>query len=327
MNHLKVALALIFIICVWSLVSPFSGLINMVSAPSTTEAEPDEGSELSPEMQEASPTSGPEPLPPCTLADQIRAANKDRPVGGCPAGLGTDTVWITDNITLSESLPMIMSNITIEGNGFTLDGAGKRRIFTVHRGKLTIKNLNIRGGYGQSGGAIKVNKNGALVLEASAIDESESNLGGAIYVTGGNLQVRGSKLTNNQATDQGGAIYLDDATARIADSDIKGNSASHGGAISAFYGSLRIAASAFSENISQINGGAISAVDVDVTLSASRFEDNTAGYGGAFAAFESNLLILKTSFTKNSAEKYGGGHLVKGRQLDPDKQQDGREQR
>ena len=103
------------------------------------------------------------PPPPCPLSDQIIAANTDAPSGGCLAGDGHDIITLTEDITLSGLLPRITSEITIEGNGHTISGDGRFRIFNVTDGTLTLNNLtltkgsvppNAKGGAVYSGGAL-----------------------------------------------------------------------------------------------------------------------------------------------------------------------------
>ena len=73
----------------------------------------------------------------CTLPDQLVAANTDRPYGACPAGNGADIIFMLRDYTLTERLPAISSDITIRGNGFTISGDNKFRIFDVDGGELT----------------------------------------------------------------------------------------------------------------------------------------------------------------------------------------------
>ena len=53
----------------------------------------------------------------CALADAIEAANSDAAAGGCLAGAGADTIWLSDDMTLTAELSYIESDITVEGNG------------------------------------------------------------------------------------------------------------------------------------------------------------------------------------------------------------------
>ena len=67
----------------------------------------------------------------CSLADAIVAANRDIARLNCSAGEGADTIVLSRDVVLKASLPAITSNITIEGGGFTVSGAGKYRILEL----------------------------------------------------------------------------------------------------------------------------------------------------------------------------------------------------
>ena len=58
----------------------------------------------------------------CPLPDQIIAANTDTALGNCAAGNGADIIHLIRDFTLSAKLPPITSEITIEGNGYTISG-------------------------------------------------------------------------------------------------------------------------------------------------------------------------------------------------------------
>ena len=68
---------------------------------------------------------------PAALADAIGAANNDAPTGGCQAGRGADLILLEADITLAAELPAITTNISIHGNGHTISGDEKFRIFQV----------------------------------------------------------------------------------------------------------------------------------------------------------------------------------------------------
>ena len=67
----------------------------------------------------------------CSLSDALRAANADMERGECPAGDGADTITLTADITLDGELPRIISEITVDGAGFTISGDGEWRVFYV----------------------------------------------------------------------------------------------------------------------------------------------------------------------------------------------------
>ncbi len=128
----------------------------------------------------------PTPVPPlvCSLADQIVAANRDRPAGGCPAGSGVDTITIERDITLFQELPVISSQITIEGHGHTINGDRRFRIFDVDGGILIVKDLTMTGGrpgYGD-GGAIRLQNGGRAVVKGSRFVDNQAGYGGAVFI-------------------------------------------------------------------------------------------------------------------------------------------------
>ena len=187
--------------------------------------------------------AAPEPIvppPACSLADQIIAANTDRPSGGCPAGRGADTISFTRNILLFAPLPAIKSVIAIEGNGYAISGDNKFRIFDVDYGDLSIKNLRLMAGNAPSGtgGALRLQNGGRASVSDSSFIASYAQTGGAIGLNAiGNgwsrLSVERSHFERNRAGKTGGAIDLNGGSAVIANSSFVSSSAGQtGGAIS-----------------------------------------------------------------------------------------------
>ncbi len=218
-----------------------------------------------------SPTAEPapdpiEPPPPCPMADQIVAANTDAAVAGCRAGQGHDVITITSDITLKASLPAITSDITIEGNGFSISGNGRYRIFTVKAGKLTINRLTLtrasNSRLNSAGAAIGLEATGQLEVNHSTFSKNLASAGGAIggRFGGVSLEVNNSRFVQNYASSSGGAISLNGGGyARIANSSFEGNTAGYqGGAIATTSGGLNISNSNFLENHAR-QGGVIAA--------------------------------------------------------------------
>ena len=195
----------------------------------------------------------------CTLRDQIIAANTDRAYKACPAGNGADTIQMIRDYVLAEPLPGINSEITIEGNGYTISANRKFHILDVDGGKLTIKDVTLTKGNANRGGALRL-RNGATVTasnvsfrdnkataggaistksendrltvtKSSFVDNSARTIGGAILVDGGNANVSGSAFLNNEVTEKGGAIAAMRGQVRLSNSTLNGNEAQKGGAI------------------------------------------------------------------------------------------------
>ncbi len=176
----------------------------------------------------------------CSLADAIDAANTDLPQGGCPAGVGADVIFLTDDVILSAELPHIYTEISIEGNGFTISGDLSHRIFSVGRSALTLNHVTIKEGRSRSGSAIYA-WNAAItisnsVLEGNVAFASILGFGGAVHCWPCNLVIRNSVLRNNTAAGNGGAIYFsaccdDSYTLRISNSIIEKNNAANGAGV------------------------------------------------------------------------------------------------
>jgi len=107
--------------------------------------------------------------------------------------------------TLTATLPNITGDITIIGNGATINMSGGVQIFNVAgTGSLTLKNVTISGGNATEGGAIY--NAGELNLENAILQNNSAVRGGAIY-NAGVLTMNGGAIQNNSATEFGGGIY------------------------------------------------------------------------------------------------------------------------
>ena len=236
-------------------------------------------------------TPAPAIPPHCALPDQLVAANTDAPFGSCPAGNGADNVILLRDLTLRESLPTITSNVTIQGNGFTISGDNKFRIFHVDGGELALRDLTLTDGFSiDRGGAILVENGGKAIIE--------------------NLTFRG-----NHADGAGGAIRLEtSASAIVEDSSFISNSADWGGAIAteSARAELIVKKSSFRHNASTPGGGAILVNGGDVDISASGFVYNESSlYGGAIEIIQGKVSVANSSFHGNNA-RYGGAIVVGG---------------
>ena len=238
----------------------------------------------------------------CTLADAITAANWDRPVKGCPAGDGADTITLTADITLDAELPPIDSKITLEGSGHAISGDGQFRIFFVSdTGDLVIEGATLKnGGAREESGASRC-----------AVDSQETNRWGGAVCNRGRLRITDSVFIGNSATDvegeRGGAIYSV-GTVDVANSEFSGNLAFEGAAIFN-EGELRVTGSIFDGNSGGMGGGGAIYSEGELFVTSSRYSGNSAQYGGAIAiAVGGNLNVTDSQFSENTAE--GGGAIL-----------------
>ena len=234
LKRLYFALLLLFIAFLYSRFLPYEGLIHILSQPKPVLA-PDAG---------------------CTLANQIIAANTNRAVGDCPAGDGLDFIEITEDILLQEPLPKISADIIVEGNGHTISGGKKHRIFLVQDANLTIRDLTMTEGNAEEGGAILTLYGSKVHIVDSVISNSEAQNGGAIYNRVGTLSLTDSTIIHNRAQEFGGGI-VSKATLSVKRSSFVDNAAHVGGAIYVRSSGSHISDSTFSGNRAVSTGGAL----------------------------------------------------------------------
>lgn len=194
----------------------------------------------------------------CPLPDQIIAANSDRAVGNCAAGNGADTIHLIRDFTLSAKLPPITSDITIEGNGYTISGDNRFGIFEVDGGALRIRNVALTAGSGAKGGAITLKNGGSATVENVSFVMNTAFFGGAIATESEDdrLNVRKSSFALNRANTTGGAIMIDGGSVDIRESAFVDNWAQvYGGALATSRGRLSIVNSTVASNRAQKGGG------------------------------------------------------------------------
>ena len=121
----------------------------------------------------------------------------------------------------------ITRQVTINGNGHTIDAKGQARIFYVGGDNVTINNVTfVNGKTDNVGGAILwVGDNGA-VSGCSFIGNTAVLGGGAISSNGGEVTISGSSFINNTA-ESGGAIYWNFGNGNISNSIFINNHAAY----------------------------------------------------------------------------------------------------
>ena len=219
----------------------------------------------------------------------IIAANTDAPSGGCRAGSGADTISLDMDITLASKLPAITSDITIEGNGHTISGNKRFRIFDVDGGKLTVNNLTLTEGWtSAAGGAIEVQNFGQLIINNSHFINNFAYGGGAIHMQYSNarLTINNSRFVGNRALYGGGAIKNDSGAAIVRNSSFLENSSDvSGGAVdSGNRATTEISDSSFIGNWARSGGAIITDGPATIDVSNSTFIGNRAASGGAVYA-------------------------------------------
>lgn len=270
----------------------------------------------------------PDPIPDgdvAALIDAIHCANA-RPgpdVIELAAG-GTYALGTIDNNTHgSNGLPPIISDITIHGNGATIDRAGPpiRFFYVPMLGSLTLDSLTLRGGL------VSFDDGGAILVEGGQVELTDCTLsenfvsgwsdfpgarGGGIYNHGGTVTITGSTLTENVASLVGGGVYNDGGTLVMTASVVcDGGAGENGGGIAISGGIVTIVESVVSGNLARDDGGGILSENGTLTLERCSVIDNLADLGGGLAAeIASTTLVADSTFDGNRALYVGGGVLV-----------------
>ena len=228
----------------------------------------------------------------------------------------------------------ISRNLTINGNGHTLDGNNAARIFNITNNNLNVilKDLIFINGKNTNGGAIFgnsiafnctfINNNasayGGAIYRGSAINctflNNTAKEGAAIYVNTKNITIADCTFENNVAREYGGAVSVDSTSNTIiANCTFNRNSAKTGGAVNVGYSTnTSISDSNFTGNNATSSGGAIYYdFAIGTLIDNCYFENNQALVnGGAFAWVYSNGNISHIRFKRNIAGENGGAIYI-----------------
>jgi len=145
------------------------------------------------------------------------------------------------------------ADLTLNGNGATIDGGGATRVFAIDGSvNLHLDQVTVKGGSADYGAGAEVYGPGAMTVTRSTFSgNTASGSGGAIYVAyGGSVDVVNSTMYGNVAN-SGGAIYAYSATLSLTNVTATANNATstYGGAIRSGSTELTIRNSVLAENL------------------------------------------------------------------------------
>jgi len=277
----------------------------------------------------------------CTLREAIIAANNQTLTPGDDT---IDATGISGAITLLAKLPVISTNIVLNGPGATsltvrrsnAAGTPEFRIFTIDNTTtsgptVSLSGFTITGGkISGSGGGI-YNDHGTLTISDSVLSNNSATNGGAICNDGSlsvnaTLTLRDSTITTNTATKGGGGLFNNGSGGgstplSISDCVFTANTAINGGAIlndghaggSATI--IELSNSVLNNNTATGDGGAIkndgiTGGSATLVMSATSLSINTAVNGGAIendgTAGSATQAITYSTFNANTASGNGG---------------------
>ena len=193
-------------------------------------------------------------------------------------------------------IPITKNNVTIDGNGHTIDANAKGIIFLINGNNVTLKNLI----FTNSNIAISNYGGGLSVVGSSFINNTKSAID-----NGGNMSVVGSSFINNSAN-YGGAID-NWGNVDVVGSSFINNSAEYGGAIGNWE-NMSVVGSEFINNRAKNGGAIINIGDFwgiqptnNFTIRNSVFVNNTAKKGGAISSYGPFFINENNTFKGNNA--------------------------
>ena len=231
-----------------------------------------------------------------------------------------DSIEITqdytyDNIAdngLENGILINKSDFTINGNGYTINGANQARIFDIVGKNVTILNLNLINGNSENGGAI-FNRNGATINNVSFINNNATE-GGSIYSTA-LLTIRNCYFDNNTAK-IGGGVHSFIAETYISNSIFVNSKSTGAPAIFSDYSKIAIIQNCIFKNLyAEESAGAIGITNINriARINNCTFINTTSRRnGGAICLFgmvgDGNIPMVEISDSKffNSTGDYGG---------------------
>ena len=196
----------------------------------------------------------------------------------------------------------IQKQLTIDGNGHTINSKNIARAFYINADNVVLKNIKFINGNreGRSGGNLLIYASNT-VIENCTFENSKAAYGGAIYINDktnpDNKAITGTKINNckfesNTAEKSGGAIYALSKGNTITNSKFTNNKANEMG------GAIHIKGD--ENNFGKINNHKI----INNTFTSNRADKEAGALGIMYASIAQ---VEGNTFTKNSAKQIAGG--------------------
>ncbi|MBK8933342.1 MAG: hypothetical protein IPM76_13690 [Chloroflexi bacterium] len=289
----------------------------------------------------------------CSLVEAIITANTAGTSGDCSGGtagpdiitLGGGTYSYKYETSAGNALPRITSQITINGNGATIERSGATpnffRVLHVRpSGNLTLNDATLSGGYSQDNGGGIYNERGIVVLNSSTISGNTAVNGGGIYNLNGTVTLNNNSVVGaNEAYDYygfataSGAGILNKATSSLTanltinNSTISGNfSTGIGTQGSGIYNwgdnygtaTLIVNNSTINNNSANLDGAGVMNYGgnygiANATIDGSAISNNAATSNGggisntSFTGGSATLTVRNSTISSNAAGSNGGG--------------------
>ena len=215
---------------------------------------------------------------------------------------------------------VIDKDLTINGNGHTLNGLSKARIFLIKFGlirnhKVTLNNIKFTNGYTDLYGGAIFNYANLTVNNCEFTKNYAKYAGGAINSVG-YINCKNSKFNKNTADGDAGALF----TLSIENSvEFYRNIYNETTVIGDMEFILSILVNVtvkftrdvvnncvFTNNVAKGRGGGAIYAFAHIYIKSSTFTNNKAGEKGGAVFGNKDLFITASKFTNNKVSKYGG---------------------
>lgn len=220
----------------------------------------------------------------------------------------------------------INKDITINGNGHSIDGMGKSRIFNINYGdglsfhKVILNNITFKNGEAKIYGGAILNFADLTVDNCYFTSNNAGTAGGAINSLGA-LTLKNSKFNKNSAGGDAGAVFS--LTLKKGADFYKNYFAGQNAtedvnlllsiAMQALleHGKDTITNCVFTNNVANGRGGGAVYAYSHIDISSSTFNSNKAGEKGGAVFGCKDLFIKNSKFNKNKVSMYGGAVYFK----------------
>jgi len=211
----------------------------------------------------------------------------------------------TKDSSLQNGVIINKNDFVLDGNGYTIDGSERARIFIITGTNVTIKNLNIINGIRDEGAAI-YNTGSILIIDNCNFTNNLAEIG-VIFNSADSFMVTGSTFTKNLVDN--GVIYNEGNDVGIFNCIFTENTAN--GVIYNAGDHFLVTDSMFTKNTGFF-WGAIFNSGNDGIIDACNFTENSvnfmSGDGGAIYNCGNNIIISGSIFTRNSGSLGGAIH-------------------
>ena len=215
----------------------------------------------------------------------------------------------------------INKNLTINGNGHTLNGLSKSRIFLINfelnkNNKIVLNDIKITNGYTDYYGGAILNFGNLTITKCTFTNNRAKYCGGAIASIG-HVEYKNSVFNKNTAIEGDGGAVLTVSLLKSIDYFINASSNID---ITKDINSIlelilkktitlekeNVKSCTFKNNVAKGRGGGAIYAFGPIDIASSTFTSNKASSVGGAVFANKDLYIKNSKFNENSAKKYGG---------------------